>query len=184
MDESAVNFQPLRNPESRYFATRRAFLRPLTLWSLALNESNFLEIRTFDLYMRALRSILSLAFAFLVLFSSTSFIVGIHRCGGELKNLAIFDKAESCEKEQQLPPCHRKESPPCCQDVTVVHENEDFKTDVSQNQFSAPLLQAAVLPVVVLTEVVPAHVIQKPFSSFDPPLRSQDLTIALRVFLI
>ena len=147
-------------------------------------ESIFIEIRTFDLDMRPLRSILSLAFAFLVLFSSTSFVVGIHRCGGELKNVALFNKAEGCEKEKQLPPCHRHESPPCCQDVTVVHEHQDFKADVAQHLTAMPLVQGMIQPMVLLEEVIPVTPLHRTYPKFDPPLRSSDLTVRLGVFLI
>jgi hypothetical protein len=42
--------------------------------------------------------------AFLVLISSSSFMVGIHRCAGEIQNMALLSKAEGCEIEKNLHP--------------------------------------------------------------------------------
>ncbi|MDZ4716028.1 MAG: hypothetical protein SH819_11215 [Cytophagales bacterium] len=134
--------------------------------------------------MRLSRPILALAFASLVLVSSSSFMVGIHRCGGEVKNLALFTKAEGCEQEKQLPPCHRHESPPCCQDVTVVHEHQDFKVDISQLAGSEITATVVIQPVVLLTEIVPVQRAYTTYTHYDPPLRSSDLTVSLQVFLI
>ncbi len=136
------------------------------------------------LHMKSLRSILSLAFAFLVLFSSTSFMVGIHRCGGQVQSLALFSKAAGCEKEQKLPPCHRHESPPCCQDITVIHEHQDFKGEITQFDLSASLVVEMVQPFVVLDEVIPTATKFAYCPHYDPPLRSSDLTVSLQVFLI
>lgn len=142
------------------------------------------KIRYICLPMKLFRSILSLAFAFLVLFSSTSFVVGIHRCGGQVKNLALFTKAAGCEKEKQVPPCHRQELPPCCQDETVIHENQDFKGEITQLLIVTAPAADVIQPAVVLAEVIPASAIGTYFPNYDPPLRSSDLTVALQVFLI
>ncbi len=134
--------------------------------------------------MRSLRSILSIAFAFLVLVSSTSFMVGIHRCGGQVKNVSLFNKAAGCEKEQQVPPCHRHDTPPCCQDVTVIHEHQDFKGEIAQLDFSGFPVGEALQSLVVLAEVIPAATAPTYSTNYDPPLRAADRTVALRVFLI
>jgi hypothetical protein len=136
------------------------------------------------LSMRSLRSILSLVFAFLVLFSSTSFMVGMHRCGGEVKNVALFNHAEGCSQERQVPPCHRLDTPPCCQDVTVIHEHQDFKGEITPFEFSASPLADVLTPAVVLAEVIPAAAARTYAYAYDPPLRSTDRTVSLQVFLI
>ena len=134
--------------------------------------------------MKRYRSILSLSFAFLVLFSSSSFAVGVHFCGGEVQNMALFGKAEGCEKERQLPPCHRAETPPCCQDETIVHDAQGF--DSGQAQICAPPLTPAfdvVRPLVLLAEIVPARPSDQ-YYDYDPPERAADITVTLQVFLI
>lgn len=134
--------------------------------------------------MKIVRSILSLAFAFLVMVSSTSFMVGIHHCGGHVKSMALFTRAEACANEQKLPPCHRIDAQACCQDVTVVHEQQDFKGDVAQYEFSPSLIGDAVQPEVVLAEVIPAVADRAYDNVYHPPLLASDLTVTFQVFLI
>lgn len=132
--------------------------------------------------MNLLRSIVSIGFAFLVLVSSTQFMVGIHRCGGEVRHVALFDKAEACEMERQLPPCHRIAASSCCQDVTVIHEDEDFSVDWNPVEWSV-LSPAVTATSLILSEIVPSAV-SPDLQYYSPPLRSIDRTVALQVFLI
>lgn len=135
--------------------------------------------------MKQYRSILSYAIAFLVLFSSSSFIIGIHLCSGEIQNMALFSKAAGCEKERKLPPCHRHESAPCCQDETVVHEAQGFKVDVTKISIAAFPVVDVVQQAVLLAEVIPSAIISHTqYYNYDPPLRSSDLTVSHQVFLI
>jgi hypothetical protein len=135
------------------------------------------------LTMNLLRSIVALGFAFLVLVSSTQFMVGIHRCGGEVRHIALFDKAEACEMERQLPPCHRIAATSCCQDVTVIHEDEDFSVDWNPIEWSVLSSDAVTATSLILSEVVPSSVSPDP-RNYSPPFRSVDRTVALQVFLI
>jgi len=135
--------------------------------------------------MKRYSSILSGAFAFLVLFSSSSFMIGIHLCSGQVQNMALFTKAEGCEKEKKLPPCHRHESVPCCQDETVVHDAQGFKGDITQIIIAAALAIDIVQPAVLLAEVIPSALIShRQYYNYDPPLRSSDLTVSHQVFII
>lgn len=134
--------------------------------------------------MKSVRSILSIVFACLVVVSCSSFLVGIHFCRGEVKNMALFTQAEGCEKEKQLPPCHRHIGSPCCEDTTVLHEGDDFKNDISAFSFTAPVAHL-VQPAILIAEIIPSSFISThPFYEYDPPLRSTDLTIDLQIFLI
>lgn len=134
--------------------------------------------------MKQIRLILSLAFAFLVLFSSSSFTVGFHRCGGHILNIALFSKAEGCDMEQRIPPCHRLMSKPCCEDETIFHEGDDFKVSSTDITFSSPASDIDV-PTVLLAEVVPSVLVSHlPYYNYYPPLRSDDLTVSYQVFLI
>ena len=134
--------------------------------------------------MSQYRSILSFAFAILVLFSSSSFMVGLHICSGEIQNIALFTKAEGCEMEKKMPPCHRKESKLCCEDETIVHDAQDFKGSINQIIIAAPVADM-MQPPVFIAEIVPSYIIPtKQYAYQDPPLRACDLTIAHQVFLI
>ena len=135
--------------------------------------------------MKQLSSILSIAFAFLVLFSSSSFKVGIHLCGGQIQNVALFTKAEGCEMEKRIPPCHKHASEPCCEDETIVHKGDDFKVSLTDITFSVSPALDIILPAVLISEVIPsAPVSRLHFYNYYPPLRSGDLTVSYQVFLI
>jgi len=112
-------------------------------------------------------------------------MIGIHLCSGQVQNMALFTKAEGCEKEKKLPPCHRHESVPCCQDETVVHDAQGFKGDITQIIIAAALAIDIVQPAVLLAEVIPSALIShRQYYNYDPPLRSSDLTVSHQVFII
>lgn len=135
--------------------------------------------------MKAFRTISSILLATLVLVSSTSFMVGLHICMGEVQNVSIFSKADECDMEKNIPPCHRKMQEPCCDDETIVHEGNEFKASVAHIQLSAPAPVDITTPAVLISEVIPAAPFARPpYYNYDPPLRSCDLTIALQVFII
>lgn len=135
--------------------------------------------------MTKVRAIFSFALAVLVLLSSTSFMVGMHFCGGEIQNIALFNKAERCEMEMIMPPCHRQEASSCCDDETVVHTGEDFSASLTELNIPVAQFVVATLPSIILTEVIPTFDLSdvKHFN-YDSPLRACDLTISLQVFLI
>jgi hypothetical protein len=135
--------------------------------------------------MKVFRKANAVLLLMLVLISSSSFMVGIHFCGGQIQNIALFDKADGCEKEKQLPPCHRHETPACCQDTAIIHEGEGFSQ-------ANPQLEIVHMPVfnleqfhILISEIIPdAPAKGVEFYSYDPPLRAPDLTISLQTFLI
>jgi hypothetical protein len=135
--------------------------------------------------MKPLRSICALLLCLLVLVSSSSFMVGIHFCKGELKHFALLTTAEGCEKEKKLPPCHKHLSSPCCEDESIVHEGKGFKASIHEFSYSAGPVFDVDLPEVVLAEIIPSAIpAHASYFDYDPPLRSPDLTITYRVFII
>jgi len=135
--------------------------------------------------MTRYRSILALSFAFLVLFSSSSFVVGVHFCGGDIQNVALFTKAEGCEMERKLPPCHKQLSKPCCEDETIIHDGEDFKVSKFDITISGASSLDVELPSVIVSEIIPSSALSRiRFYDYDPPTRAGDLTVSLQVFLI
>lgn len=135
--------------------------------------------------MKAIRSISAVLLAILVLVSSTSFMVGMHLCMGEVQNIALFGKADSCEKEMALPACHKHMKPSCCEDETLIHEGTDFKGSIEHIQIVFPAPIGLEQPNVLISEVIPASpVAQFKYSNYDPPSRSCDLTLEHQVFLI
>jgi hypothetical protein len=135
--------------------------------------------------MKVFRTISAVVLAFLVLVSSTSFIVGMHICMGEVQNVALFGHADSCQKEKALPPCHRHMKPACCEDETVAHEATDLKASAGHVHIVVPAPVDLEQPLVLISEVIPAAEISRTqYYNYDPPLRSFDLTVSLQVFLI
>jgi hypothetical protein len=135
--------------------------------------------------MKVIRNISAVLLAMLVLVSSTSFMVGMHFCMGEVQNVALFAKADDCEKEKNLPPCHRHEKAPCCDDETLVHKGDDFKASIAKYHAVAPTVADVAHPVIIISEVIPTAPISRiQYADYDPPLRSCDLTVEHNVFLI
>lgn len=135
--------------------------------------------------MKAAKTIATAALAMLILVSSTSFMVGMHLCMGEVQSIALFSKADGCEKERELPPCHRHSTPPCCDDETVVHNADDFRMVSAELHISIAAPTDLEQPLVLISEVIPDAPVES-FShlKYDSPLRSADLTVENRVFLI
>lgn len=135
--------------------------------------------------MKRFRPILSATFAIMVLFSSSSFMVGIHLCKGRIQNIALFDKADVCEMQKRMPPCHHHESKPCCEDESIIHQGEDFQasmTDISVSPISA--LDIELAPI-VLSEVIPSIPVSRThFHNYDPPFQAADRIVSFQVFLI
>lgn len=135
--------------------------------------------------MKIFRTISAIILAFLVFFSSTSFMVGFHFCQGKIQKVALFTKAEGCKMPTQVPSCHKHVTNPCCDDEVVFHEASSFKGSVDQIQLHAPAAVDLSLPPVLISEIIPAaSVARTEYYNYDPPLRSVDLSLTHRVFLI
>ena len=135
--------------------------------------------------MKIFRTISALLLALLVLVSSTNFMIGMHICMGDVQNIALFSKAEGCEMERNLPPCHRHLKAPCCEDETVIHKANDIKADAVQIQIDGPSAVDMEIPLVFISEIIPSDPLSRiQFYNYDPPLRSWDLTVEHQVFLI
>jgi hypothetical protein len=135
--------------------------------------------------MKAIRTISAVLLALLVLVSSTSFMVGFHICMGEVQNVALFGKADGCEKEKSLPACHKHMKPACCEDEAFFHEGDDFKASMEHIHIVALSPIDIEQPLVLIAEVIPtAEISRTQYYDYDPPLRSSDLTVSLQVFLI
>lgn len=139
----------------------------------------------FERSMKAFRTISSILLMLLVLVSSTSFIVGMHVCMGDVQNVAIFAKADGCEKERQLPPCHRETSEPCCEDEALMHDAEELKVSSAPAHINTLVASDIGQAVAVIAEIIPsAPIFTTRYTHYIPPLRSADLTVEHRVFLI
>lgn len=134
--------------------------------------------------MKKFRTISSFFLAMLLLVSSTSFVVGIHLCGGEVQNVALFSSAEACKKSDTIPPCHRHAVPDCCEDETVVHNADEFSSHAGLAIDIPVSTDQVVLTQVVVAEVIPSSSFVSPYLTYTPPLPAPDLTVVHCVFLI
>lgn len=135
--------------------------------------------------MKFYKTISVFALAFLVLLSSSSFIVGVHFCSGTVAHVALLSEAEKCAMENSLPPCHKQVTAPCCDDETIFHESEGFKASSSENFVKASAPVDIDVPAVLISYIIPEHsFVESSFFQYDPPLRSCDRVISLQVFLI
>ncbi len=135
--------------------------------------------------MKARKIISAITLCLLVLTSSSNFVIGMHLCGGHIQDVAFLGQAERCVSEKKMPPCHRQESKPCCEDQTIVHKGDDVKASINQVNFAPEVSIEIDLPSFVITEVIPSSPAAKlEYYNYDPPLPSTDLVVALQVFLI
>lgn len=112
-------------------------------------------------------------------------MVGLHICSGTVQNISLFSKAEGCEMEKRMPPCHRHESKPCCEDQTISHEGQTY--NVSTHEIAVPFAPFVdvIQPSVLVSEIIPAiDMSASMYVDYDPPSRTPDLTVSLHSFLI
>jgi len=126
-----------------------------------------------------LHKIASVLMAFLVLFSTLSFVVEKHFCGGTLVDVAVFSEVEGCGMEM---PSSAKTS--CCKDkVEIIKGQDELKFsfndfDVNDSQFVAVFFHTFIN----LFEGLPEQVI--PFKEYSPPNLIYDRQVLHNIFLI
>lgn len=135
--------------------------------------------------MKLFRTLSAVVLAFLVLVSSTNFVVGLHICMGKVENVALFTKADGCEMEKSQPPCHQNLKASCCDDETVIHKGEDLKASSITVHADAPFPVSDGQSFILQAEIIPeSSIARTQYYNYDPPLRSCDRTIQHKVFLI
>lgn len=137
--------------------------------------------------MKAIRPILCLFLAVLVLVSSTSFMVGMHLCNGEIKNIAFLTHADGCGHQDKMPPCHKEKQQSCCENGEILHEAADFSSqhaNVELQSLSAGF-QLSITDVVISIIIPDPGIISAfKFYDYDIPIRLEDRPVANRVLLI
>lgn len=135
--------------------------------------------------MKLFHTISSLLLAALVLMASSSFYVGVHYCGGTVKEVAFLNKADGCG-HQQLPPCHRKAMEGCCDDEQLIHESQDING--ATVKILLPVLSSTdvIHNTLVVAEIIPtAYVFPTSYFTDHPPaLSGHDIIISIQSFLI
>lgn len=126
--------------------------------------------------------------AFVVLFTTMSFTIDMHYCGGSLVDFSVFTKAESCgmEKEQLIKSCENPEmtEKDCCTDQKIVKEGkEDLKTSFNKLTFEQQTFVASFFYTYInLFEGLDENIV--PFKDYSPPFVERDIQILYETYLI
>ncbi len=130
----------------------------------------------------------------MVLLSSSGFVIQKHYCQDELKEIAIYVKAEACHtKVSDKPPCpfHPQEEQPdgvekknCCNnEVELVKlesefQPETFELDFSKDEELTALQEEALITYQLSENTSPVH-----YLNFKPPLLVCDHIVRFQTFL-
>lgn len=144
--------------------------------------------------MQLIRRLILIVLTLLVLVSSSGISVGMHLCGGELRDFAFFGAAADCPMEQQqqeLPDCHKVPdsdafATDCCDDHTLVFEHEDATTDTKAQLLSKTLdlKFVAAFKVVVLQLFAPAAERASTYALYTSPPIARDIPVLVQSFLL
>jgi hypothetical protein len=127
--------------------------------------------------------------ALLVLVSSSSFMVNMHFCGGDVQSVSLIEEAAPCPMEVQLPLCHKKmavKKSECCEDRHVAFEGKEFNKQVQD--FSMLAWQAinwvAALPMIMEVIQVNEALAFSNHTPYKPPIVERDIPVLTQSFLI
>jgi len=128
--------------------------------------------------------------ALIVLFSSFSFMVNKHICGGEVVNTTLFIDADNCGMDMQI--CENKtleskasiEKEPCCKDISELIQGNDnnqqaqvFHLSISQMEFVKAFVYTFINNLKIATTSVAVYV-------YKPPLVLRNIQTFFQVFRI
>ncbi|WP_370477088.1 HYC_CC_PP family protein [Tamlana flava] len=121
---------------------------------------------------QAFHKILSIAMAFIVLFTTMSFTINMHYCGDTLVETALFHKAKGCGMEMEKPSndgCDISKKS-CCDDKQVVIDGQDeLQLNVDKISFEQQVFVVALIYTYVdLFEGLYKNV--SSFEEYKPPL--------------
>jgi hypothetical protein len=130
--------------------------------------------------------IMSLAMAFVVLFSTMSFTVNMHYCGDTLVETAIFHKAKGCGMEMEKPSTDgcSISNKSCCDDEQFVFDGQDeLQLQVDKISFEQQIFVTSfVYTYVNLFEGIENNV--SSFEEYKPPLVIRQLYKIDETYLI
>ncbi len=128
---------------------------------------------------KAFQHSISVAMAFMVLFSTFSFTVDKHFCGSFLVDKAIFSEAKTCGMEMET-----STEDSCCTNEKIAVEGQDElkhqfdSLDLNQQLF----LSGFTYSYIFIFEDFSKEII--PFKNYSPPLLVKDIQLEDQVFLI
>ena len=123
----------------------------------------------------------------MVLFSTFSFTVEKHFCGGVLADYSIVGNLERCE----MPSASHNDTEetlfdtvPCCQDIveTIDGSNDELSVAKQLDVQKAQFITAFFYSYLNLFECLEEHIV--PFKNYVPPLVVKDISVLYDTFLI
>ncbi len=139
--------------------------------------------------MKLLKTILSVSLALMVLISSSSFVVNMHFCGGQVQSISFIEDADPCPMEVQLPPCHKNiaiKKSGCCEDKHLSFEGKDFNSQIKD--FSTQTSQVAnwvsAQPVIMDVIQINESLVFSNHIPYKPPIVQRDIPVLIHSFLI
>jgi len=87
--------------------------------------------------LKNFRNIMAFFLAQIVLFSTTSFVIDVHKCDGEIYDISITGRAKSCDMAKMscnlgLNSDNVVKFKPCCSDVRFVTKGNTIKKENTQ----------------------------------------------------
>ncbi|UPS90739.1 hypothetical protein [Bizionia sp. M204] len=117
-------------------------------------------------------NILSIAMAFVVLFSTLSFTVDMHYCGGTLVETAIFNKAKGCGMDMNKPStegCTITKKDCCKNEQTLVDGQDELQLHVDKISFEQQVFIASFVQTYLnLFEDLDTQA--SSYTTYEPPL--------------
>ena len=128
----------------------------------------------------------SLFLAFLVLFSTMSFTIEMHYCGGALVDTAIFKQAKTCGMEMHQSNISSENvtlKKECCKNDYIVKEGQnELQTSINLLSFDQQLFVTSFIYSYLNLFEVKEKI--TPFRYFSPPLFDKDIQVLYQTFLI
>ena len=130
------------------------------------------------------RNVLLVTLAFLVVFSSSSFVVSQHYCGSRLIDVTVFGSPDKCFSAVEKPKkqtCVQAKS--CCNDIIISVPSYDLVSspfDVDLNTLTYFLN----IPSIISKKEIAADSKSIFFQNYKPPKLPQDTSIFYEVYLI
>lgn len=129
--------------------------------------------------------IVSPLLALLVLFSTMSFTVDMHFCGGNLVDKAIFSEVKKCGMEMKSKTAdYTVQKPSCCEDISITVEGQE-ELKISFDKQELQTLQFAFLfSYSYLSLFEPLSEKHTPFDQYSPPRLTIDRIVLNETYLI
>lgn len=131
------------------------------------------------------QKIISPLMALLVLFSTMSFTVDMHFCGGHLVDKAIFSEVKKCGMEMKSKTTeYIVQKPSCCEDISITVEGQE-ELKVSFEKHELQTFQFALLfRYSYLSLFEPLSEKHIPFDQYSPPRLTKDRYTLHKTYLI